>query len=63
MRSEVKKIEPPERKAWRKAYMIDLNTLDTKEKWVKKLERLSPEARTAMRQAMWELKISPDWFG
>jgi len=43
---------------WRKWHMIDLNTLDTKERWLKKLDKLTPDAITAMRAALEELKLS-----
>lgn len=48
-----KRYEP----GWRKWYMIDLSTLDTKERWLKKLEGITPDAITAMRAAMRDLKI------
>jgi hypothetical protein len=52
-------MEETKKKPWRKAHMIDLNTLDTKEKWLRKLERLSPESKRAMRQALRDLRMMP----
>jgi len=43
---------------WKKWTMIDLNTLDTKERWLNKLEGINQESITAMRAALEELRLS-----
>lgn len=58
--SAVKKIESKYKPSWRKAHMIDLNTLDTPEKWLKKLDPLIPAARTAMIIALRRLRYVYD---
>lgn len=42
---------------WRKWYMIDLNTLDTKERWIMKLEGINQDTIAAMRAALSELHL------
>lgn len=42
---------------WRKWHMIDLSTLDTKEKWIQKLEFLHQDSMVAMRAALEELRL------
>ena len=42
---------------WRKWHMIDLNTLDSKERWLAKLDGLNQESIAAMRAALTELHM------
>ena len=42
---------------WRKWHMVDLNTLDTKERWLAKLEGINEESVAAMRAALEELHM------
>lgn len=42
---------------WRKRYMVDLNTLATKEDWLKKLNGITPEAYSGLRQALQEMRM------
>ena len=42
---------------WRKRYMIDLNTLTTKEDWLTKLDGITQESLSGLRQALQELRL------
>ena len=46
---------------WRKWHMVDLSTLDTKEKWLQKLDHLHPKSLTLMRQALMEMNMLNGW--
>ena len=53
-----KKIETPKPKSnWRKAYMIDLNTLDTDERWESKLSNITPSTMTCMLRVLRKMQI------
>lgn len=56
---DLKKKEKPKeyQSTWRKKYMIDLNTLKTKEDWIVKLDKITPQSYISLRQALRELKV------
>lgn len=52
-----KKELPKYQPGWRKRYMIDLNTLTSKQDWLNKLEGITPEAYAGLRAALKEQKL------
>lgn len=57
-----KKSFKKQESTWQKRYMINLNTLNTEELWLKKLENISAESLTGLLKALGKKQVYPRMY-